>query len=76
MHDEYRGRSEPLETLVQMLSLEAHYPEEICRAEAELVRLIGKHQHQVGDFASIPELHEAAERLLRLLEQHENGAIT
>ncbi len=74
MHDEYRGRSEPLEALVQMLSLEAHDPEEICRAEAELVRLIWKHQHQVGDFALIPELREAAERLLRLLEQCENGA--
>jgi hypothetical protein len=76
MHDEYYGRSEPLETLVQMLSLEAHDLEEICRAEAELVRLIGRHQHQVGDFTSIPELHEAAEQLQRLLEQHENGAAT
>jgi len=76
MHDEYYGRSEPLETLVQLLSLEAHDPEEICRAEAELVRLIGKHQHQVGDFASIPELREAAEQLQWLLEQPENGTAT
>jgi hypothetical protein len=72
MHDGYRGRSEPVETLVQTLRLEDHDPE-ICSAEAELVRLMAKHQHQVGNFALIPELREAAERLL---QQHENGPAT
>ena len=75
MYDRCHSRSEPLEAIVQTLRLEAHDPE-ICRAEAELVRLIGKHQHQVGNFALIPELREAAERLQRLLQQHENGAAT
>jgi hypothetical protein len=75
MHDGCHSRSEPLEALVQTLRLEAHDPE-IRRAELELVRLIRKHQHQVGNFALIPELREAAERLQRLLQQHENGAAT
>ncbi len=75
MYDRCHSRSEPLEALVQTLQLEVHDPE-ICRAEAELVRLIRKYQHQVGNFALIPELHEAAERLQRLLQQHENGAAT
>jgi hypothetical protein len=35
-----------------------------------------KDQHQVGNFALIPELREAAERLQRLLQQRENGAAT
>ena len=75
MHDGYCGRSELPDALVQTLRLEAHDPE-IYRAEVELVHLIGKHQHQVGNFASIPELREAAEQLQRLLQQCENGAAT
>ena len=53
--------------------MEVHAPEEICKVEAELVRLMRKHQHQVGNFALIAELREAAERLLH---QHENGTAT
>ncbi|MCA1702018.1 MAG: hypothetical protein LC781_03755 [Actinobacteria bacterium] len=76
MYDGRHSRSEPLQPLDQTLRLEVHDPEEICRAEAELARLIRKHQHQVGNFALIPELREAAERLQRLLQQHEKGAAT
>lgn len=75
MHQGYCSWPEFPEALDLTLRLEAHEPE-ICSAEAELVRLIVKHQHQVGDFALIPELREAAERLQRLLQQRENGAAT
>ena len=75
MHEGYCSRPELPEALDLTLRLEAHEPE-ICRAEVELVRLIVKDQHQVGNFALIPELREAAERLQRLLQQRENGAAT
>jgi hypothetical protein len=76
MYNGCQGQTEPLHALVQALRLEVHAPEEICKAEAELVRLMRKHQYQVGNFALIAELCEAAERLQRLLHQHENGTAT
>jgi hypothetical protein len=76
MYDECNCRFEPLQAPGQTLRLEEVHDPEICTAEAEVVRLITKHQHRVGNFALIPELREAAERLQRLLQQHDNGAVT
>jgi hypothetical protein len=71
MYNPYYGLNERQQTL----RLKDQAPEEIRRAEAELVRLMSKHQQRVGDFALVPELREAAERLQRLLHQHETAAV-
>jgi hypothetical protein len=70
MYNAYHG----LNKCQQTLRLKDQASEEICKAEAELVRLMSKHQQRVGDFALVPELREAAERLQRLLHQHETAA--
>jgi hypothetical protein len=76
MYDGCNCRSEPLLAPGRTLRLEDVHDPEIWAAEAELLRLVTKYQHRVGNFALIPELREAAERLQRVLEQHENGAAT